>query len=347
MEMLLIGIVLALTPVNLVALILVMWLVSRKIETREIRLMLKTGESGVNVAPIMLAILLMAGIGMGMYFGTRILLGELYLKKSLVAAGNNDGGATYSWQIKAITANANNAEYRWIYSQTNLMLAIGLMSNKEITDDQKQKAAVLIQQAVREGKAAVTLDSKNASYWSNLASIYRQLVGSVDGSADWSYQAYVQALSLDPVNPSLRLDFGGLLFAAGKYEEAGRLFEQVVNLKPDLANGWYNLAYAEKKMNKLELAVNHLSQAVSLVPITSGDYDKASKELEVWRKEYEDLLKQADFAKAATAKQAETLKLPEALPSGTSKANVEVPTGGLEPPVGQVTPTMTAPPPTN
>jgi len=348
MGVLLVGIVLALTPINLVALVLVMWLVSREIKTKEVGLMLRVGEAGMNAAPIILAILLTAGVGLGGYWGTRVLLGEFYLKKSLVAAGNNDGGATYSWQIKAITANANNAEYRWIYSQTNLMLAIGLMSNKEITDDQKQKAAVLIQQAVREGKAAVTLDSKNASYWSNLASIYRQLVGSVEGSADWSYQAYAQALNLDPVNPSLRLDFGGLLFAAGKYEEAGRLFEQVVNLKPDLANGWYNLAYAEKKMNKLELAVNHLGQAVSLVPITSGDYDKASKELELWRKEYEDSLKQADSAKATTAKQAETLKVPEALPSGTNNTNVEVPKDGLEPPVGQVTPTVTiAPPLTN
>lgn len=329
--------ILVLTPINLIGLVLMIWLASREMKTREVKLMLKVGESGINVAPIILTVLVLLGSGFGLYWWTKVFLGEVYLKKSLEAAVVNDGGATYTQQIKAITANPYNAEYRRIYSQTNLALAIGLMSNKDITDDQKQKAAVLIQQAVREGKAAVALDTGNASYWSNLASIYRQLVGSVDGSADWSYQAYSQAVALDPVNPSLRLDLGGLLFAAGKYEEADRLFEQVVSLKPDMANGWYNWAYTAKKLNKLGDAVNRLTQAVNLVPVTSGDFDKASKELEVWKKEYEDLVKQQSAQ--TQPKPAETLMVPEALPTGTNKNSVDVPTGGLEPPVIEPTPT--------
>ena len=331
------GVMLVLTPFNLVGLMLMMWLVTREIEKKERSLMLKVGEKGLNAAPIILAVVVLLGSGFGLYWWTRVLLGETYLKKSLVAAVNNDGGSTYIWQIKAITANANNAEYRRIYSQTNLALAIGLMSNKDITNDQKEKAAVLIQQAVREGKAAVALDTRNASYWSNLASIYRQLVGSVEGSADWSYEAYSQAIGLDSVNPSLRLDFGGLLFATGRYEEADRLFEQVVSLKPDLANGWYNWAYTAKNMNKLSSAVARLSQALSLVPIDSGDYDKASKELEAWNKEYEALIKQQQGLQQE--KEAETLKLPEALPDDGNNSSVVVPTGGLEPPVVEVTPT--------
>ena len=88
---------------------------------------------------------------------------------------------TYNWQIKAITANPYSAEYRRIYSQTNLVLATGIIGNKEITDEQKQKVGVLIQQSAREGKAAIALDTANAKYWTNLAAIYRQLIGSVDG----------------------------------------------------------------------------------------------------------------------------------------------------------------------
>jgi Tfp pilus assembly protein PilF len=330
------GVILILTPFNLVGLMLMMWLVVKELEKKEIKLMLKMGEAGTNAAPIILTVVILLGSAWGLYWWTKVLLGEIYLKKSLVAAASNDGGSTYNWQIKAITANANYAEYRRIYSQTNLALAIGLMSNKDITEDQKEKAAVLIQQAVREGKAAVALDAGNAYYWSNLASIYRQLVGSVDGSADWSYEAYSQAVSLDSVNPSLRLDFGGLLFAAGRYEEADRLFEQVVSLKPDLANGWYNWAYTAKNMNKLSSAVARLSQALSLVPVDSGDYDKASKELEAWNKEYEALIKQQQGLQQE--KEAETLKLPEALPKESDNSSVVVPTGGLEPPEVEATP---------
>lgn len=332
------GIVLVLTPVNLVGLMLMVWLTTKDIKSREIKLMLKVGESGKNVAPIILSVVLLLGSMWGLYWWTRVLLGEVYMNKSLVAAASNDGGSTYNWQIKAISVNANNAEYRRIYSQTNLALAVGLMSNKDITDDQKEKAAVLIQQAVREGKAAVSLDSQNASYWSSLASVYRQLVGSVDGAADWSYQAYAQALGLDAVNPSLRLEFGGLLFSAGKYEEADRLFEQVVSLKADLANGWYNWAYTAKKLNKLPEAVARLTQALSLVPATSGDFDKASGELDSWKKEYEELVKKANSAKTETVKQPETLKVPDALPTSGANNSVVVPTGGLEPPEVEPTP---------
>lgn len=335
------GLVLLLMPFNFVSLVLVGWLVTRDIKTREMKLMLKVGEAGMNGAPIILLVFVLIGGAIGLYWGTRVLLGEIYLKNSLVAASANDGGGTYNWQIKAITANPNNAEYRRIYSQTNLVLATGIASSKDITDDQKQKAAVLMQQSAREGKSAVALDNQNVKYWTNLASIYRQLVGSVDGAADWSYQAYVQAMALDPVDPSLRLDFGGLLYAAGRYEEADRLFEQVVSLKSDLPNGWYNWAYTAKKMNKIGEAVTRLTQAVSLVPVTSGDYDTASKELSTWKEEYDELLRKQNDAKVDSTKQPETLKVPNALPTGANKNGVEVPKDGLEPPTGMVTPTPT------
>ena len=77
-----------------------------------------------------------------------------------------------------------------------------------------KKVSVLLQQAVREGKSAVSLDGLNANYWTNLATIYRDLIGVVDGAPDWSLSAYQQAVALDPTNPSLRLDMGGLLYAA-------------------------------------------------------------------------------------------------------------------------------------
>jgi len=334
----LLAVILALTPINFVALWLAAWLATKNINTKEIKVMLRAGEEGKNAGPAVLAVIVVALAIFGGYWGVRILLGEVYLRNSLAAAAKNDGGNTYNWQIKAIGINPNNAEYRQIYSQTNMALAGTILAKTDLTDTDKEQASTLIQQAVREGKAAVALDSKNPTYWSNLAVIYRQLVGTIEGAADWSYQAYAQAVSLDPTNPSLKLDFGGLLYAAGLYEDAARMFEQVVTLKPDLANGWYNLAYAEKKLNKLGLAVNHLNQAVSLVPTDSGDYDKASKELVAWKEEYDALMKQQQAA-VEEAKQAETLKVPAALPTQGVEERVNVPAADLEPPKVEATPT--------
>ncbi len=321
-------------PVSLVGMMMIIWVVVGVAETKKINLVVKIGENGFNVAPWVLVLVLGGGAIFSGYWLTKIVMADVYMRQSLVAAAKNDGGSTYNLQIKAIGLNPNMGDYRRAYSQTNLALASTLLTDKNITEENKQKASTLVQQAVREGKAAIALDGNNPSYWTNLASIYRQLVGVVDGAADWSYQAYQQAVVLEPANPISKLDLGGLLFAANKFDEADRIFEQVVTAKPDFANGWYNWAYSAKKLNKLEFAVARLTQAIALVPTTSGDYEKASGELETWKKELA-------ASTEATAPKAETLKTAEPLPTGGKNDQVIVPTGEeLAPVVPTAVPTI-------
>jgi tetratricopeptide (TPR) repeat protein len=292
----------------------------------------------------LLALLLLIGVGFGGYWSGKMFFGDFYMRKALVAASENDGVKTYELQIKAIGINPNLASYRKIYSQTNLALTQSLLSNKDITDADKEKASTLVQQSVREAKAAISLNQKNPEYWYNLAGIYKSLIGLVDGAADWSYQAYQQAIILDPVNPMLYLDMGGLFYAANSFEDADRAFEEVVVNKGDFANGWYNWANSAKKLGKLDMAVARLEQALKLVPADSGDYETASKELEVWKKELDEaikkqqeLLKQQQEAQASTPKQPETLKTPEPLPTVGEEERVDVPAEQLQPPVVEPT----------
>lgn len=346
---LIVGLIVLLLPYNWITLLMWMWLIAILGSKRRSvgQMSLKVGENGFNGAPILVLVLMLVGVVWAGNWWVKMMLGEVYYRRSLVAASKNDGSGTYNWQIKAIAINENYPEYRRAYSQTNLALAMSLLSNKDITDEDKQKAVTLVQQAVREAKATVALDGLNPDYWLNLAVIYKQLVGVIDGSADWSVQAYSQAGVLDTVNPALRLDFGGLLYALGRYEEADRMFEQSVTLKNNLANSWYNWAYTARQLNKLPDAVNRLTQALTLVPAGSGDYDKASKELESWKKELDVLIQQQKDAQAAAAAKAtltkpETLTNPQAIPTGNKE--VMVPTGGLEPPKVEPTPTSTATP---
>jgi Tfp pilus assembly protein PilF len=337
-KVLVLAVIVLFLPVDLVAVMLLTWLlVGSILGNRKVGLDLKVGEKGINAAPWMLGVVIVGGVAFGGYWMYRLLLGDIFMRQSLVAAAKNDGGSTYNLQIKAIGMNGTDADYRVTYSQTNMALAQSVLSGKTLSDDDKQKASTLIQQAVREAKTAITLDQNNSSYWSNLALIYRSLIGTVDGSADWSFQAYQQAAALDPVSPSLKLNMGGLLYAAGNYEAADRIFEQVVTVKQDYANGWYNWAYSAKKMNDLNSAVSRLTQALALVPVDSGDYDSASKELDAWKKE----LDAATANNAAITKQAETLKTPEPLPTTTKPEKVNVPTGEMQPPATE-TPTPTA-----
>jgi tetratricopeptide (TPR) repeat protein len=130
---------------------------------------------------------------------------------------------------------------------------------------------------------------------------------------------------------------GWLLFASGRYDDADRVFEQVVTNKPDYANGWYNWAYTAKKNNRLAEAVQRLSQAVALVPVDSGDYDKAAEELLTWKKELDEAIKkQQELATQQEQKEPETLKTSEPLPTG---GKVVVPNGEMEPP--EITPIPT------
>ncbi len=341
---LMMGVVALFLPVNLVGLMLLAWtMMMLSGEGKRFGLTLKVGDNGFNVAPWVMVGLLLMGVVYGGYWSYRILAGDITMRQSLLAAGKNDGGGTYNLQIKAIGLNPTLAEYRRVYSQTNLALAKTLLVNENLSDEDKEKASTLIQQSVREAKSAIALDENNPMYWSNLAAIYRDLVGVVDGAADWSFQAYQQAAVFDPSNPVIKLELGGLLYAAERYDEADRVFEQVVSAKPDFANGWYNWAYSAKKMNRLGDAVQRMQQAVALVPVTSGDFEAASKDLTEWKKELDAAIAKNNEAAAAAAAEAakpETLKAPQALPTTTSEERVDVPADQLG------VPTPAAPQPT-
>lgn len=332
-------------PLNIMGLFLVLWLIIGNLfANKEIKLILNVGENKFNAMPLVVGVLTLGVVGYCGWNITKILIGDIIYRQSLVAASKNDGSATYNLEIKAITNwNPYSAEYRRMYSQTNLALAETYLSNKDISDEDKQKASTLVQQAVREAKSAVSLDPKNPIYWNNLAVIYKNLIGLVDDAATWSYQAYAEAVVFDPINPLLKLDMGGLLYAAESYDEADRIFQQAVESKSNYANAWYNWAYSAKKRNYLSDAVTRLTKAVDLVSAESGDYDQASKELDTWKKELEEATKKQQDAlkqqQAETEKKPETLVPPaEKMPEATNSARVVMPTGTVEAPI--VTPTV-------
>lgn len=328
-------------PINVVGLFLLLWVAANRLSTtRESKMVLMVGENNFNAMPSIVGVVVIALIGFGGFWWGKILGGDYYFRQSLVAASGNDGGKTYDLQIKAIGLNPYSGEYRRVYSQTNMALAENILTNEELSEEDREKASVLIQQAVREARAAITMDNLNSSYWTNLAVIYRSLVGVVDETADWSFQAYQQASALDPVNPMLKLDLGGLLYAANRIDDADRVFEQVVTNKSDFANGWYNWAHTAKMTNRIADAYQRLAQAVSLVPPDSTDFENANELLAEWKKELDQAIKQQEemAAQQASAEEQqepeeETLKTADPLPTMGEEERVDVPAEELEPPL--------------
>ena len=152
--------------------------------------------------------------------------------------------------------------------------------NKELTDQDKQNIAQLIQQSIREAKIAVTLEPANTANWENLTLVYRSLINAAQGADQWTIAALSQAIMSDPVNPGLRIDLGGVYYALGKYDQAIRLFQQAAELKPDYANAYYNLSHAYLMKKEIASAYDAMRQTLSFTPQDSADYAKAKSELE-------------------------------------------------------------------
>jgi len=214
------------------------------------------------------------------FFAGKIALANRYFLQSLIATNQNDGVKTYNLQIKAIQIDPASLTYRIAYSQTNLALANSLATKTDLTDNDRSTITQLVQQSIREAKAAVAIDPRNVSAWENLATIYRNLVNFAEGADQWTVSAYQQAIQLDPLNPNLRIDFGGFYYSLKNFDQAITLFAQAVNLKPDLANAHYNLANALREKGNYVDAKSQYEVAQTLVKIDSPDYQKVTVELE-------------------------------------------------------------------
>jgi tetratricopeptide (TPR) repeat protein len=214
------------------------------------------------------------------WYGVRALRAEAKFMDSIEALAENNGTLTYDLLREAIQLNPYVDRYRANYAQVNLALAQNVAQKEEITDQDRQTIAQLIQQAIREAKAVVTLNPQRAGNWQLLANTYRSIIAFAEGADTFALQSYNQAITLDPINANLRISLGGLFYALGNYDQAIRAFELAVVAKPDLANSHYNLAAALREKGDIEAAIEQMTVVLSLVDPESEDYQIALAELE-------------------------------------------------------------------
>lgn len=218
------------------------------------------------------------------FFSYRVFAAEYYLARSFAASAENNAQTVYDYQRKASTLNPFNERVRLTFSQTNILLANSLAQKKKISDQDRQTIATLVQQAINEGKALVSLNIQKAAYWANLASIYRNLLTIAQGADAWAISSYQRAIALDRNNPNYYYNLGVVYYALRNYNEATKFFEQATVLKPNIANFHYNLAWANFQIKDYRKAVNAMESALRFVEVGSDDYKKAKKELEDFKK---------------------------------------------------------------
>lgn len=279
-------------------------------------------ESQIAVLPYVIGIPLAAIVIAVLYFSFDVYAAEMSFKRALDAAIKNEGVNTYNLQRDAIVRNPYVTQYRRGYSATNLALANSIAGKEELTDQDRQNITQLIQQSIREAKAAVTLEPQDASNWENLTVVYRSLIGVAQNADAWTLASLAQAIQNDPINPRLRLELGGVYYALGQYDQAIRLYQQSAELKPDWANAYYNLSAAHREKGELDVAFDYMRQVVVLVEVDTADYARAQEELQTLA----DLLNVPTTEAESIPPQGE-LNIPSPAPTTIPGGEVELPEG--------------------
>lgn len=225
--------------------------------------------------PVIAAVILF-----GYYMG-RILIAEYTFKEAINALARAEGQKTYDKMRQAIVTNPFVDRYHSSFSQVNLAIARNLARNQDLSDTQRSTLTQLVQQSINEAKAAVALNPQRAGNWEVLALTYRAIMPIAKGADAFTIQTYSQAIILDPLNPTLRINLGGVYYGLKRYDEAVRVLELSVAAKPDLANSHYNLAFAYREKGELDKAINQMTMVLSLISDkNSKDYETAKTELE-------------------------------------------------------------------
>lgn len=240
---------------------------------------------------VLLGLFLLILIGAGYLLG-RVYVAEYKFKKALDGFASNNAKQVYDNVRSAVVTNPYIERYRVSFSQVNYLIANNIAAKskpkpgettpQELSAADKATIGQAIQAAINEAKAAVALNPNKASSWENLAVIYRNLLSAAQGADSWTVASYQRAIVMDPQNPIYRLNLGGVYYALKNYDEARRLFAQAVQLKPDWANAYYNLAWANYQKQDFRQAATAMDTVLKLLEKNKNgeDYKKASKDLE-------------------------------------------------------------------
>ena len=253
---------------------------------------MKAVRTSAGFAYVVSAIVVALG-ALSLYAAGRVYASNVAYYLSLQAANNNDAVKTYEYQQWSIRLNPVDPLYRRTYANTNLIIAqtLSQKGEDELTDEDRQTMAELLQQSIREARNSATLDSAQTENWETIATIYSQLLD-VEGAADWANAALVQAIQTDPVAPGLRLGLAGLYRQLEQPIQAQRLIEQAIELKPDWANSYFNYGDILEVQEQPLLAYQAYQQTLQLLPAESEDRAVVQEKLDALRPAAEEALAQ-------------------------------------------------------
>lgn len=295
-------------------------------------------ESAVLPAIVFLLVLLLVGfVG---FFTFKFVVSDIKFSESLRQAGLNNAQKTYQLEAEALTDFPYRADYHRIFSQINLALANSLAANvkegSSANAQLQQNILTLLQQSINSARNAVILAPMNSVNWQNLSQVYRSLINVGQNAEQFAIASVNQAIALDPYNPNLYIQLGGIYFQLRQWDNAQNQFQVAINLKRDFANAYYNLGHTFEEKGDLTSALN----AYQIVKQLSADNKDNLARIEEEIKTLEARLgEQAQQAKTVAP---ETEQTPLSISQPSAKLPAQKPPVKISPPptgTAQTTPT--------
>lgn len=244
-----------------------------------------------RVLPFIATALLIVFVGAVGYMSALYVLSDMQLKRTLDYMVQNNGLQAYNHlagEEKSNTIGAiqyfpyRDTNYR-IFSQLNLALANSIAlsqpQGQEISQETQQTILTLIQQSITAGRNAVTVSPQTSLNWDNLSNIYRSLIGFGQNADQFAIATNQEAIRLDPANPQQYINLGGIFYQLQQWDQAQNQFQIAIQLKPDLANAYYNLGHALESKGDLQGALTQYQAVRSLMQSDQENLKKIDEEI--------------------------------------------------------------------
>src|SRR3989344_6052238 len=225
-----------------------------------------------------------------------------------------------------------NASYHRVFSQINLALANslaqGIQQGSSPSAEVQRNITALLQQSINSGRNAVILAPVTSLNWQNLSQIYRSLINVGQNAEHFAIASMNQEIALDPYNPILRVQLGGIFYQLGKFDNAQNQFRVAINLKRDFANAYYNLGHALEQMGDLQSALEAYQVVKQLSRDNKQNLERIEEEIKTLEAKIGETVKEAGEISPETEQTPLSISTPSAnLPPQKPPIKISPPPG--------------------
>src|SRR3972149_7520775 len=146
---------------------------------------------------------------------------------------------------KAANLNSFEPRYKVVLSRFYLNLVASELAKPAAEQDQT-KIQDMASKAIEQGRLATEISPNSAVTWENRGIIYREFISLAAGAAEFSKKSFESAIALDPKNPALYTELGGILLAEN-IDGAKIEFDRALELKSNYAPAMLQLAFLDER----------------------------------------------------------------------------------------------------